>query len=230
MPPRRPAPTRRDRAQATRARMVDAARVLVLERGYSATTMADVAARAGVAVQTVYFSFGTKAALFTEVIVQLSGGGEARTPVMERAWVAEARAAAVPLRALALVVEHGTDIFARLLPVWQSIQAASEADADFAARFGDIVNARRNGMRAMLNDLARAGALAAGVTVERAADSLFLTQSPQLLALATTTLGWSVARFKAWTYTSLKPLFAGGAKRGAPTRGLSFHAEVGAVG
>jgi AcrR family transcriptional regulator len=207
--------------------MIEAARVLILERGYSATTMTDVAARAGVAVQTVYFSFRTKAALFTEVIQQLAGGPQARTPVLERPWIEEVRKAATPRRALALLVEHGTDIFARLLPVWSAIGAASESDPDFAARFADIVKARREGMRAIVSDLARAGALAEGVGAERAADALFLMQSPQLLSLATSSLGWSVPRFKAWTYQSLSPLFAAGASRAAATRGLSFH-EVGA--
>jgi len=46
--------------------------------------MTDVAARAGVAVQTVYFSFRTKAALFTEVIPG-AGGGSRRARLEQRA-------------------------------------------------------------------------------------------------------------------------------------------------
>jgi hypothetical protein len=57
-------PLRRENAEATRLRIVEAARELMLERGYAATTMADVAARAGVAVQTLYTSCpGGKAGL-----------------------------------------------------------------------------------------------------------------------------------------------------------------------
>src|SRR5262249_59228388 len=58
---------RRQRAQeerqATRRRVVEAARQLFLTRGYVATTMADVAREAGVALQSVYTAGQSKADL-----------------------------------------------------------------------------------------------------------------------------------------------------------------------
>ena len=51
---------RRAKAARTTARMVRAAHELFVERGYTGTRMVDVAERAGVAVQTVYFRFHTK--------------------------------------------------------------------------------------------------------------------------------------------------------------------------
>jgi AcrR family transcriptional regulator len=50
-------PTRRERARRTRQRIIQAAQELRVERGYAGTTMADIAAWANVAVQTLYFSF-----------------------------------------------------------------------------------------------------------------------------------------------------------------------------
>ena len=58
-------PTRRDRARATRLRITRAAYDLFCERGYTATTMAEIAESAGVAVQTVYFAFHTKSELLS---------------------------------------------------------------------------------------------------------------------------------------------------------------------
>src|SRR5450759_4910552 len=57
---------RRDRAE-TRARMLDAARRLFLERGYAATTILEIAAAAGVAVPTIYWAFGSKRAMVSEI-------------------------------------------------------------------------------------------------------------------------------------------------------------------
>ena len=65
-PPRLPGAVpgaRRTRADATRRRMVDAAAKLFAQRGYAATTMAAIAQQAGVAVQTVYFTFHSKTEL-----------------------------------------------------------------------------------------------------------------------------------------------------------------------
>src|ERR1700758_4924434 len=61
-----PKVSRRERAAQTRLRKIEAAHRLFLERGYEATTMHDVADTAGVAVQTVYYTFKTKAQLLAE--------------------------------------------------------------------------------------------------------------------------------------------------------------------
>jgi AcrR family transcriptional regulator len=208
--------------------MIAAATESVLAHGYAATTMAGVARGAGVAVQTVYFTFHTKAALFMEVVLELSAGPDAATPVLERAWVLEARSTPSAARALALMVEHGTDIFRRLMPVWDAIAAASAEDRDFATRFAAVVAARRDGMRALIGGLGARGGLRQGVSAEQAAETFFLLQSPQLLSLAGAALGWSVERFKAWIYASMLPLLAESEPARTASRGLTFASELAA--
>ena len=59
-----PAPTRRAiQAEQTRADILSAARRLFASQGYAATSVKDIAADAGVSVQTVYDSIGSKADL-----------------------------------------------------------------------------------------------------------------------------------------------------------------------
>jgi AcrR family transcriptional regulator len=58
---------REERAAVTRRRIVDAARHRFFEVGYAATTLTAVAAEAGVAVQTIYAVFGSKAAILAEL-------------------------------------------------------------------------------------------------------------------------------------------------------------------
>src|SRR6266581_5080962 len=57
--------SRRERAKATHWRIVKAAYTLFCARGYAGTTMAQIAEAAGVAVQTVYFTFHTKSMLLS---------------------------------------------------------------------------------------------------------------------------------------------------------------------
>ena len=59
---------RRERSRLTRARIVGAATTLFVERGYLATTIEDIAAEADVAVQTVYYVFGTKPKVLAAVL------------------------------------------------------------------------------------------------------------------------------------------------------------------
>src|ERR1051325_4467160 len=58
---------RAEQAQATRRRILEAARRLVLERGYGPVTMQDVATESGVAYQTVFSQFGSKLQLALEL-------------------------------------------------------------------------------------------------------------------------------------------------------------------
>ncbi|SDB95664.1 DNA-binding transcriptional regulator, AcrR family [Raineyella antarctica] len=73
------------RRLATRERLLDAALELFAERGYSATSMDDVADRAGVSKGTVFYNFGSKQALGLAVVQQAAArisavADQARTP------------------------------------------------------------------------------------------------------------------------------------------------------
>ncbi|MFJ9417100.1 TetR/AcrR family transcriptional regulator [Streptomyces sp. NPDC101227] len=68
------APERRRDAQGTRRRLLDAASQLFAERGYERSTVRDIAARAGVNQALLFRYFGTKKALFGEVMAR--GGQE----------------------------------------------------------------------------------------------------------------------------------------------------------
>ena len=83
--------SRAERAAATRQRMLDAAYDLFCELGYRATTMAAIADRAQVAVQTVYFTFHTKDALLQEVHNK-TVLGDVPTPPEKQPWYLAAHA------------------------------------------------------------------------------------------------------------------------------------------
>lgn len=57
-----------DRATARRQAIISAGRELFLERGYAATTCADVVARSGGSLATLYAHFGTKRGLFEAIL------------------------------------------------------------------------------------------------------------------------------------------------------------------
>lgn len=69
-------PTRKERSERTRRAIVQAATDEFRASGYHGTTMAAIARRAGVAVQTVYFVFHTKPLLLTATIDQAVMGDE----------------------------------------------------------------------------------------------------------------------------------------------------------
>src|SRR5919106_5452866 len=61
-------PLRAEQAQATRRRILDAARAQFLVEGWTRTTVKDIAGAAAVAPATVYAVFGTKRAMLSALI------------------------------------------------------------------------------------------------------------------------------------------------------------------
>src|SRR5689334_22464100 len=81
------------RVARTEAELMDAAQELFLEQGYVATTLTQVARRAGLAARTVYVRFGTKAALFTRVVDRALVADTAPVDVAHRPGMARAMTA-----------------------------------------------------------------------------------------------------------------------------------------
>ncbi|WP_242419577.1 TetR/AcrR family transcriptional regulator, partial [Frankia sp. CpI1-P] len=90
-------PSRAEKTRLTRRRIIAAAADLFLDQGYGATTLDQVAARAGVAVQTVYFHFGNKATLLKEALDVAAVGDDEPVALLDRPWLEELTAEPDPV-------------------------------------------------------------------------------------------------------------------------------------
>src|SRR6266542_1310827 len=79
-------PRRREQAAATRRAVLEAARRQFEEHGYAATTVAAIAADAGVSLKTVYLAFETKAGVLRALWNERLRGDSDDTPVSARDW------------------------------------------------------------------------------------------------------------------------------------------------
>jgi AcrR family transcriptional regulator len=218
--------SRREKAAATRRRILDAAQRLFSEHGYAGTTMQAIADGADVAVQTVYFVFHTKGELLRQLLKSVGGRPGDAVETMERDWVQEAMANSDGRRSLALMVEHGNDIYARVAPVWDAIGQGASVEPDVAEVWEGIVEKRRQGIRLIVDSLATRGHLREGLTVDRAEDIVYGLHRPETLAVFVGDRGWSLEDFKAWSYQllcdQLLDLSLPSDQDRSPTRGLSF--------
>ena len=118
VPVKAPRPTRREQADASRRKVLRAAREAFVESGYHGATMADIARRSGLAAQTVGYFFGTKARLLSELIVatvQLEMGD---TPPLARAEWERAMVTSVTGRSMIDVfVDGGHQILTGVSPL-----------------------------------------------------------------------------------------------------------------
>lgn len=192
---------RRERSRITRARVVDAAARLLVEQGYLATTIEAVAERAGVAVQTVYYVFGTKRNLLAAVLDASIAGDVGPTPVLQRDWVDALRAEQDPTSAVESLLEASVAIVARATPIYEVVRRAS-ADPDVSALLEDNRSRRRRDQRDLIEILGRSGHLRPELDVDTAADVFYGLMNEEVFQLFTRDCGWSTEQFRSWA-TSL---------------------------
>ena len=196
--------TRRERAKATRRRIAEAALTRFSGQGYAATTMDAIAGDAGVAVQTVYFTFHTKAELLIAALKIAGGGPGAAEEVLARDWMAQVVDAPDGPRRLALIVEHGNEIYRRVGPLLPAVHSAASVDPDVALAWQGLVDARRSGMRRVVDEVfARRHELRPGLDPALALDLLFGLHRAEVYVAFTVECGWTVERFKAWQFVTL---------------------------
>lgn len=192
---------RRQRSRRTRARVVDAAAQLFAEQGYVATTIEAVATRAGVAVQTVYYVFGTKPNLLAAVLDASVAGDVEPVAVLERPWVDSLAAEQDADQAVSQLVEAGVAIVARTAPIYEVVRRAA-ADPDVGALLDDNRRRRRADQRQLIEMLSQAGHLRTDLDVDTAADVFYGLVNEEVFQLLIADCGWSVDRFRRWA-TSL---------------------------
>lgn len=214
---------RTERARQTRGRMVNSAKELFVAQGYVATTMEQIAAAAGVAVQTVYYTFKTKGQLLTEVVEVAAAGDDDPVPASRRAWVQEMLASSSPQRVLALGVENGTGIYERVALLWPAVGAAAATDPAVEAYWRGVIATRRGGQRGMVARVAELGGLRPGLDAERAADVVVVLAGPDVYLGLVREAGWPVPAYKAWLFTALvRELLAADQLDPNAADGLSF--------
>jgi AcrR family transcriptional regulator len=189
---------RRAAAQRTRRAIPDTATRLFVERGYVATTIADVAAAAGVALDTIYATVGRKPTLPPPAHRDGHLGRRGAVRAGERDYVAAIRAEAVAGRKLELYAEAMRLIHARLVPLLRVLQAAAPADPELTAVWSEIAERRARNMRLFVSDLAGMGALRDDLSFEEAADVIWATNSPEPHLLLVNERGWQPDHYAHW--------------------------------
>ena len=175
--------------------MLDAALTLFMEHGYDDTTIQQVAAAAGVAVQTVYFTFGNKARLLGQVQDRVVLGNAPSEEWAEQPWAAELRSETNPRKLLDLFVKVDSQIKARLSPFIARLGAALPNDPEQAR----VRDARREIFFGTLIDrLLQLRALRSGLSRERALDILHVLNSLEAYVELTERRGWSGDEWRAW--------------------------------
>jgi AcrR family transcriptional regulator len=202
---------RRERAEAerraTRGRVVTAARELFLSRGYVATTMADIAREAGVALQSVYTAGQSKADLLHLVTDLAVAGDDEEIMLVDRADIVAISAEADPGTQVRMLASLIAATMERLAPVWIAYREAAAVDPKAAANMVAAHRRRRESFAAMTRMIPQAQLR---LPVETAADSMWAIGSIDVFLLLRFVREWDARHYADWLGDTLVDLLVRG--------------------
>ncbi len=215
--PATPRPTRHQEAGAasraeTRRRLLRAAEEEFAERGYSAATVARIARRAGVTVQTLYLAWGSKRALLRAYMdAALAGDPDTSYPQAQPDMIAAVLESAHEDPA-AIVRQISTlyrQIAERAALGWQLYRDAAASDPEIAADWRALQALRHQTFTTLINRLP-ARSLRSGLSRAAATDTAWAIASPDTYDMLVRTRGYTLDQYEKWITTSLSTLLLSG--------------------
>ncbi|HEY7225311.1 MAG TPA: helix-turn-helix domain-containing protein [Micromonosporaceae bacterium] len=205
-PPRRryQSAVREEGARRTRGAIVAAARDLFVERGYASTSLADVAAVAGVARPTVFAAFGSKAALLKQVLDDALAGDDEPVPVARRPWFRPVWNATTSAAVLDAYADVCLVIARRAARLFEVVHRAADEAPDVAGLWRTLESNRRAGARMVVEQARKLGGLSPGLSGERAVDVLSLYNDPTVYAALVLDRGWAETSFRRWLAQTMR--------------------------
>ena len=195
---------RQEQARQTRHAVLAAAGRLFTDAGYGATTLQQVADEAGVAVQTVYSTFGNKPALLEELLDTSIAGDDTPVAVNDRDWMHDVFQHPDPARRLDAYAAAVTGIHERAGDMFSVLRAAATTDPALVPLAATTEQRRRAGAASVVNGLETLGALRDDLTVDEAVDVLWTLNSSEIHQRLVRESGWSPDRFRAWLATTFR--------------------------
>lgn len=190
--------TRRHKAEATRRKILRAAHEEFLATGYHGATMAAIAKRAGVAVQTVYFVFHTKAELISAVIDTAVMGEEEPTRPEETAWWAAMQEESDAAEVLRIFVRGASPLFERGAAISEVLRGAALTDPELRATHDAHETLRREGFRHVIELVAERDALRQGLDIGTATDVFLTVFGDAVWHQLRADCGWPADRVTEW--------------------------------
>ena len=217
---------RGQQAAATRAAVLAAARELFLAQGYGATTIEQIAERAGVSKPTVFSAVGNKHAVMAALrIVALRGDDEAASVAEREPWQ-RVLAEPDPYRAVQLEVAHLSELWSRWAELKEVLRgAASSGEPTLRELWATGEEQRLLAAQRFVSALAAKGPLRDGLGKQAAIDIAWTFTSPEHYQALVAERGWPPARYEHWLTDTLthallppKPSTNRRAARRSPTR------------
>jgi AcrR family transcriptional regulator len=160
--------TLRKRAQSTedtRRRIIKAARDLIESSGYSNISLDRIADAAGISRQTIYVQFGSKLGVLSAMVDEIDNAGL-------QELFSSVRESTDPVELMRRIIPQNIDFMHENARIFRIFRAQAVSDPDFRSVLDERMALRFGNIHRLVQWLHHEGKLAAGWTVDEAAEWL----------------------------------------------------------
>jgi AcrR family transcriptional regulator len=194
---------RRARAHARRLAVVLAARDLFERDGFRLTTIAAIAASAGVSAESVYKNFGSKAAVAKAVFDLVIAGDDEPVPVAERPAMQAMRDEPDVRRKIEMFAEGLAQRQARSARVQILIRDGRHVDDSLGPIWAKLNGEGLAGMTMLGRHLLETGQLRDGIGLGEVRDVLWNYLAIDSYERLVLTQGWPLERYSRWLASAI---------------------------
>jgi AcrR family transcriptional regulator len=187
---------RKEQARLTQRAVLRAAHDLFVAKGYGQTTIADIAAVAGVSQETIYAAFRNKATLLHRVWDVTVGGDDDEVVFHERPEIKAVRAEQDLAKRLRMQAPISTATARRMTPYTRAVEGAAASEPAAAAMIAEMNRQRYEGIGVMAREAAATGQLK--VSEQECRDFMWAMTDGHLWHQLVVERGWTDEQFALW--------------------------------
>lgn len=189
-----------DERRATRRRVLAAAQRLFIAKGYTATTMSDIAEEAGVAMQSVYKAGTSKADLLQQVIELVVAGDDEDVMMTDRPSIMAITAESDPPRQVQMMAELIANVRERSAPIQAAYRQAAAVDQAVAENLDAELRRRHETFTAVIGIISEDRLRH---SLDESTDIAWALGSYELFLLLRTRRGWDADHYRQWLSRTL---------------------------
>lgn len=198
-------PLRAEQAAATRRTIIEAASKVLAERGYLGATMPQIAAEAGVSVESVH-KIGKKPDLLILAFKQTYAGESGWKTILDEPDLLHAMSMEDTDQAIAAYAEFIATANTRSAGIWPAVRTAALTEPQVAEQIDELITLKRQDFLMGIGWYVSRGRVKAETDPETVAPYLYVLTSQETYDQLLHDWGYSVEAYTTWLTEAIKKL------------------------
>ena len=198
-------PLRQEKAAATRRTVIDAAAQVFSERGYIGATMAQIASRARVSIESAH-KIGTKPALLILAFRQTYAGESGWKTILDEPDLLRIMSTDDTDLAITAYAQFITAANTRSEGIWPAVRAAALSEPEVASQINELIALKRRDFLMGIGWYVERGIVAGGSNHETVAPYLYVLTSQETYDQLIHDWGYTVEAYTTWLAEAIRAM------------------------